>query len=154
MRPIVSDRVAWSGRRSVGLSLTVVSPAKTAEPIEMPFGIWTRVGVRKHVLGADAHWRHLANTNEPSMCRSDAACCQITLTTCLHSSPFFSTPNDMLYNAFQSVIVSLPIGAPTPHVIRIPGTHQTQRSVPSCTSIGSAVFAQLTADSPVLNSVR
>jgi len=24
--------------------------AKTAEPIEMPFGSWTRVGPRKHVL--------------------------------------------------------------------------------------------------------
>jgi len=27
-----------------------VSRAKTAEPIEMPFGFWTRVGPRKHVL--------------------------------------------------------------------------------------------------------
>ena len=30
----------------------------------------------------DAHWRHLANTTEPSVCGGDAACCQITLTTC------------------------------------------------------------------------
>jgi len=30
-----TDRVAWS----VGWSVTVVSPAKTAEPIEMPFGL-------------------------------------------------------------------------------------------------------------------
>ena len=29
---------------SVGLSVTLVSPAKTAEPIEMPFGLRTRVG--------------------------------------------------------------------------------------------------------------
>jgi len=29
-----------------------------------------------------AHWCHLANTTEPSMCGSDAALCQITLTTC------------------------------------------------------------------------
>jgi len=29
-----------------------------------------------------AHWRHLANTTEPSMCGSDAALCQIALTTC------------------------------------------------------------------------
>ena len=35
MRLIVTDRVAWY----IGLSVTVVSPAKTAEPIEMPFGI-------------------------------------------------------------------------------------------------------------------
>ena len=27
-----------------------MSPAKTAEPIEMPFGLWTRVGPRKHAL--------------------------------------------------------------------------------------------------------
>jgi len=32
-----------------------MSCAKTAEPIEMPFGIWTRVGPRKHVLGGGAH---------------------------------------------------------------------------------------------------
>jgi len=30
-----------------------------------------------------AHWRHLANTTEPSMCGGDSALCQITLTTCL-----------------------------------------------------------------------
>ena len=29
-----------------------------------------------------AHWRHLANTTEPSECSGDAALCQITLTTC------------------------------------------------------------------------
>jgi len=34
------------------LSVTVVSPAKTDEPTEMPFGLWTRVGPRNHVLDA------------------------------------------------------------------------------------------------------
>jgi len=29
-------------------SVTVVSPAETAEPIEMPFGLRTRLGPRKH----------------------------------------------------------------------------------------------------------
>jgi len=29
-----------------------------------------------------AHWRHLANTTEPSVCGSDASLCQITLSTC------------------------------------------------------------------------
>jgi len=104
-----------------------------AEPIEMLFGMWTRVGPRNHLLdGAQipmhdgsvlrakrgwpkicpdmcnsqythsdsaggrnglvcmpigvyymgAHWRHLVNTMEPSMCGGDAALCQITLTTC------------------------------------------------------------------------
>jgi len=27
-----------------------MSPAETAEPIEMPFGLWTRVGRRNYVL--------------------------------------------------------------------------------------------------------
>ena len=58
---------------SVCLSVTIVSPAKTAEPIEMPFGLWTLVGPRKHVLDGDAHWRHLTNMIEPSMCDGDAA---------------------------------------------------------------------------------
>ena len=37
--------IAWS----VGLSVTV-AVQKTAELIEMPFGLWIRVGRRKHVL--------------------------------------------------------------------------------------------------------
>ena len=39
---IVTDGVAWS----VGLSLsvTIIRPAETAEPIEMPYGMWTPVG--------------------------------------------------------------------------------------------------------------
>jgi len=37
-------------RQSVGLSVTISSPAKTAEPIEMPFELWTRVGPRNHVF--------------------------------------------------------------------------------------------------------
>jgi len=36
VRPIVTDEVAWS----VGLSVTIASPAKIAEPIEMQFGLW------------------------------------------------------------------------------------------------------------------
>jgi len=35
---------------SVGLSVTLVSPAKTAEVIEMLFGLRTRVGPGNHVL--------------------------------------------------------------------------------------------------------
>ena len=42
MRPTVTDRV--------GRSVTAVSHAKTSEPIEMPFGLRTRVSVRNHVL--------------------------------------------------------------------------------------------------------
>jgi len=36
--------------RSVCRSVTLVSPAKTAEPIKMPFGSGTRVGPGNHVL--------------------------------------------------------------------------------------------------------
>jgi len=48
-----------------GLSAT--SCWKTAEPIEMPFGMWTQVRPRKHDVVGGSHWRHLANTIEPSM---------------------------------------------------------------------------------------
>jgi len=46
---------------------------QTAEPIEMLFAIWTWVGLRKHALNGGAHWRHMANKIEPSMCGGDAA---------------------------------------------------------------------------------
>jgi len=38
--------VAWR----VCLFVTKRLPAKTAEPIEMPFGMWARVGPSNHVL--------------------------------------------------------------------------------------------------------
>ena len=54
MRPILTDRVAWSVRLSVCLSVclsvTLVSPAKTATPIEMSFRLRTPVGPANHVL--------------------------------------------------------------------------------------------------------
>ena len=46
MRPVVTDGIAWS----VGLSVTNMSPAKTAEPIDILFGMLSGVGPRKHVL--------------------------------------------------------------------------------------------------------
>jgi len=53
MRPIDTDRVAWS----VGLSVTLVSRAKIAESIEMSFGLRTRVGPGNHVLdGVQVPW--------------------------------------------------------------------------------------------------
>jgi len=48
MQPSVADRVAWL----VGLSVTLVSPAKMAELIQMPFGLRTWVGPGNHVLDA------------------------------------------------------------------------------------------------------
>jgi len=72
MQPTVTDWVAWS--------VILVSPAKTAEPIKIPFGLQNRVGP---CVTWGAHWRDLANTTEPSICSGDRPFCQITLTTCL-----------------------------------------------------------------------
>jgi len=47
MRPVVADGVAWS----VGLSVTIVSPVKTAEPIEMSSEMWTRGGSNEAFIG-------------------------------------------------------------------------------------------------------
>jgi len=47
MQTIVTDEVLWS----VGQSLIMImSPAKTGEPLKMPFGLRTRVGPMNHVL--------------------------------------------------------------------------------------------------------
>jgi len=58
MRPVATDLVAWSVGLSVRLFVTLVSPAETAAPIEMPFWLRTRVGPRNHVLdgGPDPPW--------------------------------------------------------------------------------------------------
>jgi len=55
----------------------------------MPFGMLSGVVNRagNHVLDGDTHWRHLANTVEPSVCGGDAALCRITLTTCFTKAP-------------------------------------------------------------------
>jgi len=59
-----------------------VSCVKTAEPIKLPFGLWTPVGPRKHVL----YGVHLGITWRMRLSRPCAAemqpFCQITLTTC------------------------------------------------------------------------
>jgi len=46
-------------RLTVGLSVTDMISAKTAEPIKIPFGLRTRVGLMNHVLdgGADPSWK-------------------------------------------------------------------------------------------------
>jgi len=41
--------VCRRSRRSV-VCMTVLSPSKTAEPIETPFGLWTQVGPKNRVL--------------------------------------------------------------------------------------------------------
>jgi len=44
MWTVVTDRVAWSIGLSVCQSVTLVRPAKMAEPIDMPFQLMTRMG--------------------------------------------------------------------------------------------------------------
>jgi len=72
---------------------TAVSCAKMAELIDLPFGLYTQVGERKHKCNCifqvapmcphgRVHWRHLANTIDPFVCGNDAALCQITFSTC------------------------------------------------------------------------
>jgi len=68
-----------------------MSCAEMAEPINLLFGLWTRMGRKKHEFNrihqvapmcphGRAHSRH--HTIEPSACGGDAFLCQITLTTC------------------------------------------------------------------------
>ena len=68
MRPIVTDRIVSSVGRSVCLSHTS-ELCKTAEMIKMPFGLWTRVGPRKHAL----HGEHIGATWQIGLNRLCAA---------------------------------------------------------------------------------
>ena len=58
-------------------SVTVVSLAKTAEPIEMLFWVWSRVHGSKEAcvtcMDGGARWLNLVNKIEPPMCGGDAA---------------------------------------------------------------------------------
>jgi len=55
MRPVVIDRVVWSVGLSVDRSVTLVSPAKMAELIQIPFRLLARMGPRNRVgWGPDA----------------------------------------------------------------------------------------------------
>ena len=79
MRLIVTDGVA----RPVCRSVTIVSPAKTAEAIEMPFGLWSRVVPRKHVLDGSVYWRHLTNVQLNRSCAAAMRpVVKYTLTSC------------------------------------------------------------------------
>jgi len=53
-----------------------------AKLIKMQFGMLSLVSPRYRVLDGHAHWRHLPNTTEPSVCGGDAVLCEITLTAC------------------------------------------------------------------------
>ena len=51
--------------RSLGLSVTIVSPAKKAEPIELPFGLWTLYSMAVQIHA----WRGILKTwGLPSVC--------------------------------------------------------------------------------------
>jgi len=63
------DAAYFCARLSVCMSVTTMSPAKTDEPIEMPFGKQTRVGPRNQVTDGAVHWRHLVNTIDRSVRR-------------------------------------------------------------------------------------
>jgi len=72
--------------------LSAVSCAKTAEPIEMPFGLWTRMGPRKHALGGvhtDTTWRMPLNRSCGAAVRLVV---KITLTNC------YCLPDDNVNN--------------------------------------------------------
>ena len=47
----IATHVAWSVCMSVRLLVTNASPTKPTEPIEVPFGAYTRVGPRNRVFG-------------------------------------------------------------------------------------------------------
>jgi len=75
--------------------LSAVSCAEMVEPIDLPFGLWTRLGRRKQKFNhirqvapmcphGMAHWRHLADAIQSSVCGADAVLCKITLTTSYH----------------------------------------------------------------------
>ena len=42
-----------------------MSPAKTAELMKMPFGLWTQVGARNHVLDGEGPDPHVTGSFEP-----------------------------------------------------------------------------------------
>jgi len=113
------------GERGAHCKVSAVSCAKTAEPIKLPFGLWIWVDRRKHKFNrickvatlcpdGKAHWRHLANTIELSICGGDALLCQVTLTACcfslsctsvalvLHSS----VPGMLLYDVYVFVLLT------------------------------------------------
>jgi len=80
---------------------SAASCAKTAEPIDLRFGLWTRVGSRKHKFNhisqvapmcphGRAHWRHPANTTEPSVCGGDAVYVKLFRPLVLYITRFLS----------------------------------------------------------------
>jgi len=65
----------WSLCLSVSALGIPVSPAKTAEPIEISFGGQTGVGPTSLLLDGSAHWRHRENTTYRNVRRHAASRC-------------------------------------------------------------------------------
>jgi len=90
---------------------SAVSGATTAQPIEMLFGMWT---IWWAFIRCGSHWRHLANTTEPSVCGDNVALCQMTLTTCYYyyfltrSSNTPGLKREKNKNRLKNVYVSVP----------------------------------------------
>jgi len=55
-----------------------------------------------------AHWRHLKNTTEPSMCGGDAALCQITLTTCIAVCLLWCDCHKFYYDILKDAATTAP----------------------------------------------
>ena len=77
----------WEGQISWRKVAHCGELCKMADPIDLSFWLWARLGIRKHEFNgirdvapmcADgtAHCHHMANTIQPSVCRGDAAICQ------------------------------------------------------------------------------
>jgi len=70
MRPVVVDRIAWS----VGLSVRHTSePCKNGLTDRDAVWVVESGGPREACIKRGAHWRHLANNTEPSVCGGGAA---------------------------------------------------------------------------------
>jgi len=91
--PMTRGSFGEKGHPLYSIGTSAVSCAETAELIDLPFGLWTCVCRKKHKFSCTrqvapmcphekAHWRHLANTIESSVCGRGVVLCQIALTTC------------------------------------------------------------------------
>jgi len=109
MMPIVADGIEWSVCRWVGWSAQSWALRKGLNRSRCRLGCGLRFDQgTMYYIGA--HWRHLANTIEPSMCGGDAALCQITLTSWLLFQKHFSAishrgfPTELQYSI---ILISL-----------------------------------------------
>jgi len=90
MQPTVTHRLAWSVCLSVCLSRSRALQKRLNRSrcrLGMDLG-----GPMKALLYWGAHWGHLANTIETSICSDDAAFCRITLSTCYYYYKAVSLP--------------------------------------------------------------